>query len=196
MNQLFRPLPCLFVAAVLAATSSHALANARHKHAQHERKTETGATGNENAALNKEEKGKRAARVASKRHKKAPSDEKPATPPLTGDLAAVKNAIDLARQGKTSDATAVEKSMTDDHPLTAKGRLALARVLLNEGDRDAAQRLVRETWRSEDLSERSESDLLDTFRDLLTQEDYQARMDKRVGAKDISAAMRAAISAP
>ena len=259
MNQLFRPLPCLFVAAVLAATSSHALANARHKHAQHERKTETAATGNENAALNKEEKkGKRAGRVASKRHKKAPSDEKPAestTPPLTGDLAAVKNAIDLARQGKTSDATAVEKTMTDpaaqrlaewfilrhpdsqasfsryasfivdnpdwpgvslmrrraearlwqektdaatvhtftgDHPLTAKGRLALARVLLNEGDRDAAQRLVRETWRSEDLSERSESDLLDTFRDLLTQEDYQARMDKRIGAKDISAAMRAA----
>src|SRR5215831_8677994 len=257
MNQLFRPLPCLFVAAVLAATSSHALASARHKLAPHERKAETSATGNESAAPNKK-KGKRAGRVASKHHKKAPSDEKPAesaTPPLTGDLAIVKDVIDLQRQGKTADATDAEKTITDpagqklaewfilrhpdsqasfsryasfiaanpdwpgvslmrrraearlwqektdaatvhtftgDHPLTAKGRLALARVLLNEGDRDAAQRLVRETWRSEDLSERSESDLLDTFRDLLTEEDYQARMDKRVGAKDISAAMRAA----
>ena len=258
MNQLFRPLPCLFVAAVLAATPSHALATARHKLVPHERKTETGATGNENVASNKKAKGKHAERVASKHRKKAPSDQKPAesaTPPLTGDLAVVKNAIDLARQGKTSDATAVEKTIADpagqklaewfilrhpdsqasfsryasfiaanpdwpgvslmrrraearlwqekadaatlhgftgDHPLTAKGRLALARVLINEGDRDGAQRLVRETWRSEDLSERTESDVLDTFRDLLSQEDYQARMDKRAGAKDISAAMRAA----
>src|SRR5215471_18093711 len=116
MNQLFRPLPCLFVAAVLAATSSHALATARHKLAPHERKTETGATGNEKAALNKKAKGKHGGRVASKHHKQAPSDEKPAesaTPPLTGDLAVVKNAIDLARQGKTSDATTVEKTITD-----------------------------------------------------------------------------------
>ncbi len=242
MNQLFRSLPCLVVAAALAATSGDALAGVRHKRAQQDKKTEASAT----------------ERAASKRHKKAPSDEKAAestTPPLTGDLAAVKNAFDLARQGKTSDATAAEKTIADpagqklaewfilrhpdsqasfsryasfvadnpgwpgvtlmrrraearlwqeksdaatvhsftgDHPLTAKGRLALARILLGQGDRDGAQRLVREAWRAEDLSDRTESDVLDVFRDLLTTEDYQARMDKRIGAKDIQAAMRAA----
>ncbi len=271
MNQLFRPLPCLFVLAALAGTSSDALAGSRHKQAQHEKKTEAaGAIHQRKAVLKndaskkevskkkasrKEEKSKR---VAAKRRKKAAPDDKPAQsapPALTGDLAAVKNAIDLARQGKTSDATAAEKTINDpaaqklaewfilrhpesqadfsryasyiaenpdwpgvtlmrrraearlwqeksdaatvhsftrDNPLTAKGRFALARALLGEGDRDGAQRLVREAWRSEDLSERTESDVLDAFRDLLTSEDYQARMDKRIGAKDISAAMRAA----
>jgi soluble lytic murein transglycosylase len=81
---------------------------------------------------------------------------------------------------------------TSDHPFTAKGKFALARVLLSEGDRDGAQRLVREAWRSEELTERSESDALDAFHDLLTHEDFVARMDRRIGAKDMGAAMRAA----
>ena len=81
---------------------------------------------------------------------------------------------------------------TSDHPLTAKGRLALARVLLGEGDRDGATAPGAAAYRSEDLSERTESDVLDAFRDLLGRDDDQARMDKRLGAKDFSAAMRAA----
>jgi soluble lytic murein transglycosylase len=89
------------------------------------------------------------------------------------------------------DATTVH-NFTSDHPLTAKGRLALARVLLGEGDRDGAKALVQAAYRSEDLSERTESDMLDAFRDLLGRDDDQARMDKRIGAKDFSAAMRAA----
>lgn len=56
-------------------------------------------------------------------------------------------------------------AFTSDSPVTAKGRLALARVLLGEGDRDGATRLVRAVFRSEDLSERTESDVIDTFRD-------------------------------
>ena len=83
-------------------------------------------------------------------------------------------------------------AFTSDHPLTAKGRLALARVLLGEGDRDGAKALVQAAYRSEDLSERTESDLLEAFRDLLGRDDDRARMDKRIGAKDLSAAMRAA----
>jgi soluble lytic murein transglycosylase len=81
---------------------------------------------------------------------------------------------------------------TSDHPLTAKGRLALARVLLGEGDRDGAKALVQAAYRSEDLSERTESDLLDAFHDMIGRDDDRARMDKRIGAKDFSAAMRAA----
>ena len=250
MNQLFRPLPCLFVLAVLAGTSSDALAATRHKQVSHEKKTE--ARHERKSAL-KKEKGKKE-RVVEKQHKKDKSDEDDA-PRFTGDLAALKDAIDLSRQAKTNDATAAEQNITDpaaqklaewfilrhpdsqapfsryasfvadnpdwpgvslmrrraearlwqekidaatvhsftgDNPSTAKGKFALARVLLNEGDRDGAQSVVREAWRSEELTERSESDVLDAFHDLLTREDFQARMDKRIGAKDLGAAMRAA----
>ena len=128
--------------------------------------------------------------------------------PLSADLAAVKDAIDLARKAKTTEATAIQKTIGDpaarklvewfilrhpdadanfsryaafiadspgwpsmglmrkraearlwqersdaatvrgfvgDHPTSAKGRFALARVLLAEGDRDGAGRLVRQS---------------------------------------------------
>src|SRR5271166_2007777 len=260
MNQLFRPLPCLFVLAVLAGTSSDALAATRHKQVSHEKKAEpANSARHERGASPKKEaaakKGKgRNERVADKRHRKDKSDDSEA-PRFTGDLAVLKDAIDLARQAKTSDATAAEKNITDpaaqklaewfilrhpdsqapfgryasfisdnpewpgitlmhrraearlwqekidaatvhgftgDRPITAKGKFALARVLMNGGDRDGAQRLVREAWRAEELTERSEEEALDAFRDLLTREDFQARMDKRIGAKDFGAAMRAA----
>ncbi|KRQ09464.1 lytic transglycosylase [Bradyrhizobium pachyrhizi] len=81
---------------------------------------------------------------------------------------------------------------TLDQPISAKGKFALARTLLAEGDRDGATRLVREAWRSEELSDRSESDAYDAFKDLLTRDDHRARMDKRIGAKDLAGARRAA----
>jgi soluble lytic murein transglycosylase len=264
MNQLFRPLPCLFVLAVLAGTSGAALA-ARHKPVSHEKKAEAASdarqgrasSSSKNTSSPKKEaasKKGRKQRVADKRHKKDKSDEDD-TPKFTGDLGALKDAIDLSRQAKTNDATEAEQKIADpaarklaewfilrhpdsqapfsryaafiadnpdwpgvtlmhrraearlwqekmdaatvhgftgDHPFTAKGKFALARVLLNEGDRDGAQRLVREAWRSEELTERSESDALDAFHDLLTREDFVARMDKRIGAKDMGAALRAA----
>jgi soluble lytic murein transglycosylase len=42
------------------------------------------------------------------------------------------------------------------------------------------------------LAERIEGEAFDTFRALLTREDHRARMDKRIGAKDFSGAMRSA----
>jgi soluble lytic murein transglycosylase len=272
MYQLFRPLPCLFVLAALAGTSSDALA-ARPKQVQPEKKSaavsparlERGTTirkddkpvRKDDKSAKKEAKPKRAEHVAARRHKKARDDDKPAEkkPELTGDQAAVKDAMDLARHAKTNDATDAEKKIADpaaqklaewfilrhpdsqalfsryaafvvdnpewpgttllrrraesrlwqeksdaatvhaftgDQPLTARGRFALARVLLDEGDRDGAQRLVREAYRSGELTERTESDALDAFRDLLGREDHMARMDQRLGAKDFSGAMRAA----
>ena len=70
--------------------------------------------------------------------------------------------------------------------------MALARVLLAEGDRDGAARLARDAWRSDELSERLETDALETFRDLLNRDDHRARMDRRIGAKDLAGAKRAA----
>jgi soluble lytic murein transglycosylase len=80
----------------------------------------------------------------------------------------------------------------DGKPTSAKGRLALARVLLSEGDRSGAEREVRETWRSEELSAKLETEILAAFPNFVTRADYAARMDRRIGAKDFTGAMRAA----
>jgi soluble lytic murein transglycosylase len=184
----------------------------------------------------------------------APAPIAQATTP-EGDLAAVKQAIDLVSKGKTDDATAIKKSIADPvaqkvvewqilrhpsgdaaftryaafiadnptwpgigllrrraegrlwqersdaatvrrftggQPASAKGRFALARVLLAEGDRDGAERQVRQAWWSEELSDRVEAESLAAFRELLTREDHRVRMERRIGAKDFSGAMRAA----
>jgi soluble lytic murein transglycosylase len=254
MTQLFRPLPCLVLLAVIAGSSGNVLAKP-HKQGHPEKKTEAASSARQEKATSKKDVKKKSAE--SKRHKKPARDEKPVepAPQLTGDLAAVKDVIDLARRAKTSDATDAAKTIgdpaaqklaewfilrhsesqanfnryaafiaanpdwpgialmrrraesrlwqeqsdaatvhafTSDRPVSARGRFALARVLLAEGDHDRAQRLVREAFRSEDLSERTESDVIEVFRDLLGREDYRARMDMRIGAKDLSAAMRAA----
>ena len=72
------------------------------------------------------------------------------------------------------------------------GRLALARVLMSEGDRDGAAREVRAVWRSAELPADIEAGVFDAFHDVLTRADHVARMDWRIGAKDFGAAMRAA----
>jgi soluble lytic murein transglycosylase len=263
MNQRYRPLPCCFALAIIVAFSSDATALARHKQTEHARKADAASKpGHQrHAALKKgkhEKKGKHAHDVAEARHEPAASRDEPsqaAAPQLTGDLAVVRQAIDLARESKFGEASTLEKTIGDpagkklvewfllrhpdsdakfnryaafiadnpnwpsmglmrrraearlwqeqsdattvhgftgDQPVSAKGRFALARVLLAEGDRDGATRLVRETWRSEELLERAEAEAFDTFHDLLTRDDQRARMDKRIGAKDFSGAMRAA----
>jgi soluble lytic murein transglycosylase len=80
----------------------------------------------------------------------------------------------------------------DGEPTSARGRLALARVLMGEGDRAGAEREIRVAWRSAELSDETEAAVLDEFRELLTRADHAARMDRRIGAKDFGAAMRAA----
>jgi len=222
----------------------------------------------ERAAPNKtaQRKGKPLKQAAkSKRGKKPAADDddddevaekKPATPPLTGDLAVVKNVLDLTREGETEEASDAAKAITDPAgqklaewfilrhpesqagfarfaafvsnnptwpsnglmrrraearlwqekadaatiraffadkaPLTAKGRFALARALLAQGDREGAAREARAAWRSEELGEATEEISSTEFSDLLTRDDHRARMDKRIGAKELSAAMRAA----
>jgi len=258
MNRHFRPLTCFVSLAMLAALSDDAVARTRHKQTQHTRKADaTTKVGHQRHTVPK--KGKHAVHAAAARRKPAPPVDKPAQPataaPLTGDLATVRQAIDLVRKGKTGEATAIEKTIGDpaaqklvewfilryqdsdvgfarysafiadnpnwpsmaplrrraearlwqdksdaatvrrftgDQPSSAKGRLALARALLAAGDRDGAQSQVSAAWRSDELSERAEADALDAFRDILTRDDHRARMDKRIGAKDFSGAMRAA----
>jgi len=79
-----------------------------------------------------------------------------------------------------------------DQPVSALGRLAIARVMLGEGDRAGASREVRAIWQSAELSAALESTVASAFPDALTADDDVARMDRRIGAKDFGAAMRAA----
>jgi soluble lytic murein transglycosylase len=258
MNQRFRPLTCLCALAMLTAFSSDAAAAARHKQTHHAKKADAGPThaGRKHQAAHKKARHASTAAAARRKSTKSTDDAPAATAaPLTGDLAAVRQAIDLVRKGKTGDATTIGKTIADPaaqklvewfilrhpdgeanfnrfaafiadnphwpsmalfrrraevrlwqersdavtvrrfiagQPASAKGRFALARVLLTEGDRDGAARLVREAWRSDELSDRAETEAFEAFRDLLTGEDHRARMDKRIGAKDFSGASRAA----
>jgi soluble lytic murein transglycosylase len=254
MNQCLRSLAYCVAFVSLALLSTEAAAKS-HKSPVPAKKHEAkgGKAGKQRSAG----KGKHAKHAAKHKTKDSgdAAEAKPVTPPLTGDLAAVKDVIELARKGKTEDATAAKSAIADpagqklaewyilrhsdttasfnryaafidanpdwpgaalmrrraesrlwqektdaatlheftaDRPLTARGKLALARVLLAEGDRDRAARFVREAWRAEDLSERTEEDTYETFRDLLTADDHRARMDKRLGAKDYGSARRAA----
>lgn len=252
MNQCLRSLACVVAMAALALLPTELAAKSKSSAPKKTHEARSGGKQRHAAA------GKDGKRAEAKRKPKKQDDEpadKPAPPPLTGDLAALKDAIDLARKGKADDASAARDRIADpagqklaewfmlrhsestanfkryaaflaanpdwpsaallrrraearlwqeksdaatvhaftmDQPTTAKGKFALARALIAEGDSDRAARLVREAWRSEELSERSEEDSYEAFHDPLRPEDHRARMDKRLGAKDYAAARRAA----
>ena len=77
-------------------------------------------------------------------------------------------------------------------PASVAGRLALAQAEMKEGNRADAENRVRAVWRSASLSAEMESVVLATFPGVLTSADHVARMDRRIGAHDFGAAMRAA----
>jgi soluble lytic murein transglycosylase len=81
----------------------------------------------------------------------------------------------------------------NESPLSAKGRFALAKAMLARGDRANAERLVREAWRSDPMSEDTENTALDLFGALLAPGDQKTRMDTLLyGTDNEAAAMRAA----
>src|SRR5258708_1910736 len=112
MNQRFRPLTCCLGLAMLAALTQDAGALA-HKQS-HAKKADaaSGAAHRHSAALKKD---KHTAHAATAQHKPAndAAPETAAAPALSGDLAAVKDAIDLMRKAKTTEATATEKTIGD-----------------------------------------------------------------------------------
>jgi len=267
MNRRLHSLSCFFTIAGLALLSTDATARTSHK--PHAPKAQAAAKkpqavketrAQRRATIKKVKPAKQASAPRKATASKAPPAPKEiapkeTAPPLTGDLALVKEAIELARKAKTQEATDVKSRIADpaaqklvewyilrhpetiapftryaafiaanpewpsaallrrraearlweqrseaaavrgftgERPVTAKGKLALARVLLANGDRDGAARLASDAWRSDELSERLEADVLETFRDLLTRDDHRARMDRRIGAKDLAGAKRAA----
>jgi peptidoglycan lytic transglycosylase len=80
----------------------------------------------------------------------------------------------------------------NESPLSAKGRFSLARAMLARGDRANAERLVREAWRNDAMSEETENNALDMFGALLSGGDHKARMDTLLYGSEQEAALRAA----
>ena len=80
----------------------------------------------------------------------------------------------------------------NESPISAKGKLVLARSMIARGDRANAERLVRDAWRNDSMSEDTESTALDLFGALLTPGDQKARMDLLLYGSEHEAAMRAA----
>jgi soluble lytic murein transglycosylase len=79
-----------------------------------------------------------------------------------------------------------------ESPRSAKGRFSLARAMLARGDRANAERLVREAWRNDAMSEETENKVLDMFGALLSGGDHKARMDTLLYGSEQEAALRAA----
>src|SRR6516225_5325187 len=97
-----------------------------------------------------------------------------------------------ARLWQEGRGAATVRRFVGEQPVSAVGRLAIARVMLAEGDRAGASREVRAIWQSAELSAALESAVASAFPGVLTADDDVARMDRRIGAKDFGVAMRAA----
>ncbi len=77
-------------------------------------------------------------------------------------------------------------------PMTARGRFALARALLTDGDRSGAQSVAAEAWRNDAFPDDLEAIAIELFGGLITRADDKARMDRRLYDSDNEAAVRAA----
>jgi peptidoglycan lytic transglycosylase len=80
----------------------------------------------------------------------------------------------------------------NESPLSAKGKFSLARAMIARGDRANAERLVRDAWRNDSMSEDTENTAVDLFGALLTPGDHKARMDLLLYGSEDNAALRAA----
>jgi soluble lytic murein transglycosylase len=77
-------------------------------------------------------------------------------------------------------------------PVTSEGLLLLAHALSDAGRTSDAARVVREFWRTEDLSEAGEKSILAAYANVLTTADHQARVDRLLDEGQATAALRTA----
>jgi soluble lytic murein transglycosylase len=90
------------------------------------------------------------------------------------------------------DGATIRAFFAEEKPSTAKGKFALARALLAQGDRTGAAALARDAWRKDSFSHDVETTALANFEELLTKADHKARMDCQLYAHETEAALRAA----
>ncbi|MEH2502031.1 lytic transglycosylase domain-containing protein [Bradyrhizobium sp. AZCC 1699] len=101
--------------------------------------------------------------------------------------------IEAALWDDRRDDSTVWSWFENESPISAKGKFALAKAMLARGDRANAERLVREGWRHDGMSEDTENAALDMFGALLTAGDHKARMESLLYSTEQEAGgMRAA----
>ncbi len=93
---------------------------------------------------------------------------------------------------KETDSRTVIDFFKDEPPRTAKGRFALARAYLAQGNTADAQAAVREAWRKDAFPPDVEGQARDMFAGMITQADDKARMDARFDVEDDDSGLRAA----
>ncbi len=114
------------------------------------------------------------------------------TNPSWPSLAMLRRKAEAALWQNRADDATIRGFFAASKPLTAKGKLALARALIAQGDRVGAQQYVRDAWRSDSFSGDFEKQALNEFGALLTGGDHKVRMDVRLYAEDTDAGLRAA----
>ncbi|WP_342362207.1 lytic transglycosylase domain-containing protein [Terrarubrum flagellatum] len=77
-------------------------------------------------------------------------------------------------------------------PLSASGKIVLARALLADKQRDEAFALIRSVWREETISDETEGRLAAEFADGLRREDHRARMERFIFKDEMGKALRSA----
>ncbi len=107
-------------------------------------------------------------------------------------LGALRRRAEAALWQQQADRRTVIEFFRTDPPRTAKGRFALARALLAEGDQAGAQAAVHEAWRKDAFSADVEAQARDMFAGLITAADDKSRMDARLDVDDEDAGIRAA----
>jgi soluble lytic murein transglycosylase len=101
--------------------------------------------------------------------------------------------IEAALWDDRRDDAVVWSWFENESPISAKGKFALAKAMLARGDRSNAERLVREAWRHDGMTEDTERTAIDMFGALLTAGDHKARMDSLLYSTEQEAGgMRAA----
>ena len=75
-------------------------------------------------------------------------------------------------------------------PVTAEGRLALARANLTTGNSDGARTLVQQVWNDTDIDAAFEKTIISEFGGMLNTDDYKRRMWRMVYAQSPNGAIR------
>ena len=116
------------------------------------------------------------------------SSENPSWPNAT----MIRRRAESALWDERRSASVVTDFFESSKPLTAKGKFALARALMAQGQTPAAAQLAREAWREDTCSRDVERIVQETFGEMLTRADHKARMDRRLYDEDGDAGMRMA----
>lgn len=101
--------------------------------------------------------------------------------------------IEAALWDDRRDDATVSSWFESQSPVSAKGKLVLAKAMLARGDRANAERLVREAWRNDGMSEDTETAVLDMFGALISAGDHKTRMEALLyGTEQEAGGLRAA----